>query len=88
MNAWLRTLEAWTTHQDYVWFLAVLAWAGVIAAELWRKENTAARPPRGWLVALASGCAASGPLAYFGGFIALAAAAGEPKGAIIAIAKG
>lgn len=38
MNPALRTLEEWTTHQDYFWFLAGLAWAGVIGAE-WRRKG-------------------------------------------------
>lgn len=49
----LHTLEEWTTHQDYFWFLAVLAWAGVIAAEVHREEHTGKLTARGWLVALA-----------------------------------
>ncbi len=47
----LRLLEEWTTHQDYFWFLAALAWAGVIAAEIRRDEATGRLTARGWLVA-------------------------------------
>lgn len=38
MSSILRTLESWTTHQDYAWFLAVLAW-GSIAAGVWRRAG-------------------------------------------------
>lgn len=51
MNPVLRTLEEWTTHQDYLWFLGVLAWSAVLAAEL--QQRTRGAQPNGWLLALA-----------------------------------
>lgn len=56
MNPVLRTLELWTTHQDYLWFLAVLAWSGVIAAEFRRREDAdrEIENPVGWRIALAA----------------------------------
>ena len=53
MNPILRLLEDWSTHQDYFWFLALLAWGGVLGAEFRRKEDPAAAPADHWLVALA-----------------------------------
>src|SRR5438105_2275170 len=52
----LRLLEEWTTHQDYVWFLALLAWGGVLAAEIRRGENMpeGRLEARGWLIVLAA----------------------------------
>src|SRR5687767_167392 len=52
MNPALRILEDWTTHQDYLWFLAVLAWGGVIGAEF-RSRNDPTSAPKSWLVAFA-----------------------------------
>ena len=53
MNSALRILEGWTTHQDYVWFLALLAWGGVLFGE-WRRNGGAKdEPPRYWLMVLA-----------------------------------
>jgi hypothetical protein len=40
MTLILRTLDDWTTHQDYVWFLAALAWAAVLTAVLRRRIST------------------------------------------------
>lgn len=54
MTSFLRLLEEWSTHQDYVWFLALLAWGGVIAAEIRRGENHRIVLGHGWLVALAA----------------------------------
>jgi hypothetical protein len=49
----LRILEGWTTHQDYLWFLALLAWGGVLFGE-WRRNGGAKdEPPRYWLMMLA-----------------------------------
>jgi signal transduction histidine kinase/DNA-binding response OmpR family regulator len=60
MNAALRTLEAWTTHQDYLWFLAVLAWSGVLGGEWGRNRSRADGAQRYWLMGLAvSGIAAA-----------------------------
>src|SRR5690242_15225523 len=52
MNPFWRTLESWTTQQDYVWFLALLAWSGFIAAEL-RRSAPNERPRATWLTAFA-----------------------------------
>jgi signal transduction histidine kinase/ActR/RegA family two-component response regulator len=41
-----RTLESWTTQQDYFWFLAVLAW-GAVAAAAWLRGKERSH---GWLV--------------------------------------
>ena len=35
MISLLRILEEWTVHQDYVWFVVVLAWGGVLYSVLW-----------------------------------------------------
>jgi len=60
MNAALRTLEAWTTHQDYLWFLAVLAWSGVLGGEWGRNRSRTDGAQRYWLMGLAvSGIAAA-----------------------------
>jgi signal transduction histidine kinase/CheY-like chemotaxis protein len=59
MNPLLRTLEEWTTHQDYLWFLAALAWGGVLGAEVRRREHADPAPPNGWLVTLAISCVTS-----------------------------
>jgi signal transduction histidine kinase/DNA-binding NarL/FixJ family response regulator len=63
MSPFLRTLEAWTTHQDYLWFLALMAWGAVIGAEFPRKfgraKTTEASTTRWWLIGVA-GCAAAG----------------------------
>ncbi len=40
MTLLLRTLEDWTTHQDYFWFLAALAWSGVVLG-IWRRNTGA-----------------------------------------------
>jgi len=53
MNPALRTLEEWTTHQDYLWFLAVLAWGGVLGAEFRPKENSNGAAAKPWLIAYA-----------------------------------
>lgn len=54
MSPALRILEDWTTHQDYLWFLALLAWGGVLGAELPRKDEARDRAARPWLIALAA----------------------------------
>lgn len=48
-----QLLESWSTQQDYVWFLALLAWGGVLATEFRRKENSAAVLVDRWVLALA-----------------------------------
>src|SRR3954454_15978292 len=53
MNPFLRSLEDWSTHQDYWWFLAVLAWGGVLGAELRRRGNNGAAENR-WIMVLAA----------------------------------
>lgn len=53
--AFKQLLESWSTQQDYVWFLALLAWGGVLATEFRRKENPAAAPVERWVLALAAG---------------------------------
>ena len=53
MNPALRMLEEWTTHQDYLWFLALVAWGGVAGAELRRKESGTTPGGQAWLVVLA-----------------------------------
>src|SRR5690349_13490893 len=53
MTPALRMLEVWTTHQDYLWFLALLAWGGVLGGEWRRKHEAAKAPPRPWLMVLA-----------------------------------
>ena len=61
MNPVLRTLDDWATHQDYFWFLALLAWCGVIGAEIRRRPANAAGEADSqsrWLVALALSMAA------------------------------
>src|SRR5262245_43273632 len=50
MTPLLRTLEAWTVHQDYFWFLAFLTWLAV-AYGAWRRDAGGQRHP--WLVLLA-----------------------------------
>jgi signal transduction histidine kinase/DNA-binding NarL/FixJ family response regulator len=60
MNAALRILEAWTTHQDYLWFLALLAWGGVLGGEWHKNRRRDDGEPRYWLMVLAaSGMAAA-----------------------------
>ena len=60
MNPALRTLEAWTTHQDYLWFLGLLAWGGVLGGEWRRKGDDGEIAARRWLMLLAvSGMAAA-----------------------------
>jgi signal transduction histidine kinase/CheY-like chemotaxis protein len=54
MNPALRILEEWTTHQDYLWFLALVAWGGVLGAELRRKDAGWTSGGQGWLIALAA----------------------------------
>ena len=54
MNPALRILEEWTTHQDYLWFLALVAWGGVLGAEWRRKDGEQGLFEHGWLVALAA----------------------------------
>lgn len=54
MNPALRLLEEWTTHQDYVWFLALLAWGGVMGAEYRRRGRAADNSSTRWLVALSA----------------------------------
>lgn len=58
MTLFWRTLEDWTTQQDYVWFLALLAWGGVAAAEL-RRRSPKHRPELPWLGTFAV-CAITG----------------------------
>lgn len=50
-------LDSCATQQDYLWFLAILAWSGVIAAGLKRAVRTQTTDSR-WLVALAASYAA------------------------------
>lgn len=57
MNPALRLLEAWTTHQDYLWFLALIAWGGVIGAELPRRQHESGER-NGWLIGFAASCMA------------------------------
>ncbi len=52
MSPLLRTLEAWTTQQDYVWFLAALAWLAVLFG-VSRPFRSA--PGEHWLFTLALG---------------------------------
>jgi signal transduction histidine kinase/CheY-like chemotaxis protein len=52
-----RLLESWSTQQDYVWFLALLAWGAVLAAGWRRKENAGAAVER-WVLVLAASHAA------------------------------
>lgn len=60
MNPALRILEAWTTHQDYLWFLALLAWGGVLGGEWHKNRRKDDGEPRYWLMLLAvSGMAAA-----------------------------
>ena len=54
MNPALRILEAWTTHQDYLWFLALLAWGGVLGGEWHKNRRQDDGEPRHWLMALAA----------------------------------
>ncbi len=55
MNPLLRTLEDWTTYQDYLWFLAVLAWGAVLWAEFRQREHAGgADAPGGWMRVLAA----------------------------------
>lgn len=61
MNSLWRMLEDWATHQDYFWFLALLAWGGVLGAELRRNEKTGTPSAQRWLMALAA-CHALGAL--------------------------
>lgn len=62
MNLLLRTLEDWTTHQDYLWFLAALAWVAAAAA---CKITRTGFGETGWLAvwALANGICAAAQLA-------------------------
>lgn len=50
-------LDSCASQQDYLWFLAILAWSGVIAAGLRRAIRTKTTDSR-WLVALAASYAA------------------------------
>ena len=51
MNTFLRTLEDWTSYQDYAWFITTLAWSAVVAGTWpWSRERW--RPGEGWLFAL------------------------------------
>lgn len=58
MSPALRILEEWTTHQDYLWFLALIAWGGVMGGEIRPKKGPGAAASTGWLIALAAGGAA------------------------------
>lgn len=66
MNTLVRLLEDWTTYQDYLWFLACLAWGAIAAAEIrWKREAGSAsnaHPARWWLLSLAISGMASGLL--------------------------
>lgn len=61
MTPVLRILEGWTTHQDYLWFLALLAWGGVLGGEWRRRDDAGQTSPRWWLMVLA-GCAIGGAI--------------------------
>ena len=53
MTSLLRILEEWTVHQDYVWFVVVLAWGGVLYAVLWFARDQPDREARWAMAALA-----------------------------------
>ncbi|MBI5767218.1 MAG: response regulator [Verrucomicrobia bacterium] len=56
MNQFLRLLESWTTYQDYLWFLAALAWLAVAFGARGRTPaETAASGDHTWLELLAFG---------------------------------
>ncbi|HTZ21329.1 MAG TPA: response regulator [Opitutaceae bacterium] len=51
MISLLRILEEWTVHQDYVWFVVVLAWGGVLYSLLWLARDQPDREAR-WAMAV------------------------------------
>jgi len=51
MISLLRILEEWTVHQDYVWFVVVLAWGGVLYSVLWLARDQPDREAR-WAIAV------------------------------------
>jgi signal transduction histidine kinase/DNA-binding NarL/FixJ family response regulator len=51
MRSALQLLEDLTTHQDYLWFLALLAWTAVVAGA-WRRPAARAPESAPWLVGL------------------------------------
>jgi signal transduction histidine kinase/CheY-like chemotaxis protein/HPt (histidine-containing phosphotransfer) domain-containing protein len=51
MRSALQLLEDLTTHQDYLWFLALLAWIAVVAGA-WRRPVARAAESAPWLVGL------------------------------------
>ena len=53
MTSLLRILEEWTVHQDYVWFVVVLAWGGVLYSVLWLARDQPDRDARWAMAALA-----------------------------------
>ena len=53
MISLLRILEEWSAHQDYVWFVVVLAWGGVLYSVLWLARDQPDREARWAMAALA-----------------------------------
>src|SRR5580704_17332416 len=51
MNDWLQQLIDWSSHQDYGWFLASLAWCGVAVGAWGHGDRREGR--EGWLIWLA-----------------------------------
>jgi signal transduction histidine kinase/CheY-like chemotaxis protein len=51
MTTLLRILEEWIVHQDYVWFVVVLAWGGVLYSVLWFARDQPDREAR-WAMAM------------------------------------
>ena len=51
MISLLRILEEWTVHQDYVWFVVVLAWGGVLYTVLWLARDQPDQETR-WAMAV------------------------------------
>ncbi|HTQ30560.1 MAG TPA: ATP-binding protein [Opitutaceae bacterium] len=51
MNDWVQRLIAWTSHQDYAWFVACLVWSGVAVGAWGRGPRREGR--EWWLVWLA-----------------------------------
>jgi signal transduction histidine kinase/CheY-like chemotaxis protein len=52
MTPLIRTLESWTAHQDYFWFLGLLTWLAVAYGAARREGTSGKRHP--WLVLLAA----------------------------------
>ncbi|MBI5382753.1 MAG: response regulator [Opitutae bacterium] len=59
MTPLLRTLEEWTIHLDYVWFVVVLAWSGVLYAAVRLFRSEANREGR-WATALVAAAGMAG----------------------------